>query len=229
MAFRRGDRYQLEMFPKSLDAQVEETDAVRVYDAFVDSLELGKLGLTVKEDAEGNPAYEPGMMLKLLLYGYSYGIRSSRRLERAVHHNIQFIWLMGGLKPDHKTISLFRQRNKTSLKKVFKQCVKLCIKLKVVSGNTLIVDGTKIRANAGNKQQFSRDQARKKIEDLERRISKMLNECDRIDRSERHDGSWIQLPEKRKFPAGAYLFQPGCTRYFLSIHFNGTGCICKNC
>ena len=195
MAVRRGDRYQVEMFPKSLDEQVDEADPVRVYDRFVDCLELETLGLKVKENAEGNPVYDPSSMLKLILYGYSYGIRSSRRLERAVYHNIQFMWLMGGLKPDHKTISLFRQRNKTTLKNVFKRCVQLCIKLGAVKGNTLIVDGTKMRANAGNKQQFSRPQARQKVDELNRRISKMLNECDRVDLTECNDDSWVKLPE----------------------------------
>ncbi|MDI6729882.1 MAG: transposase, partial [Thermodesulfovibrionales bacterium] len=60
----------------------------------------------------GNSAYDPKAMLKLVVYGYSYGIKGSRKLERAVHENLAFIWLMGGLKPDHKTISEFRKNNK---------------------------------------------------------------------------------------------------------------------
>ena len=82
-------------------------------------------------------------MLKLLIYGYSHGIRSSRKLERAVHHNVSFIWLTGGLKPDHKTIAEFRRKNKGPLKEVIKQCTRLCIKFNLIDGNTLFVDSTK--------------------------------------------------------------------------------------
>ena len=83
-------------------------------------------------------------MLKLLVYGYSYGVKGSRKLERECHHNLSFVWLMGGLKPDHKTIAEYRRRHKEALKKVLKQCVRLCIKLDLIAGNVLFVDGTKI-------------------------------------------------------------------------------------
>lgn len=79
-------------------------------------------------------------MVKLLIYGYSYGIPSSRKLERAIHHNVSFIWLMGGLKPDHKTIAEFRRKNKKAVKKVLRQCAKLCIELDLIAGNTLFID-----------------------------------------------------------------------------------------
>jgi hypothetical protein len=86
-------------------------------------------------------------MLKLLVYGYSYGIRSSRKLERETHYNLSFIWLSGGLKPDFKTIAEFRRNNKAALANVLKQCARLCMKLGLIEGNTLFVDGSKIRAN----------------------------------------------------------------------------------
>ena len=68
-------------------------------------------------------------MLKLLVYGYSYGVRSRRKREREAHYNLSFLWLTGGRKPDHKTIAEFRRRNKKALQKVLKQCVRFCIKL----------------------------------------------------------------------------------------------------
>lgn len=66
-------------------------------------------------------------MLKMLVYGYSYGVKSSRKLERETHNNLSFIWLMGGLKPDHKTIAEFRRNNKTALQKVLKQCARFYV------------------------------------------------------------------------------------------------------
>lgn len=90
-----------------------------------------------------NPnAYDPKVMLKLLVYGYSYGVRSSRKLEREANYNLSFIWLTGGLKPDHKTIAEFRRKNKIALQKVLKQSARLCLKLGLIEGNTLFVDGT---------------------------------------------------------------------------------------
>ena len=98
----------------------------------VEKVDLEELGITINDVKVGNPQYDPRAMVKLLLYGYSYGIRSSRKLERECHHNMSFIWLMGGLKPDHKTISEFRRKNKKALKKLLKLCAQVCIKLNLV-------------------------------------------------------------------------------------------------
>ena len=117
------------MLPPTIEEYVGEKDPVRVYDAFVEALDMGELGIEVDENKVGNSAYEPKAMLKLLIYGYSYGWRSSRKLERALHHNVSFMWLTGGLKPDHKTIANFRRENKEALKKVLEQCVRLCTDL----------------------------------------------------------------------------------------------------
>ena len=108
MAYLRGERGQTQLFPASLEEYVSADDPVRVYDAFVDQLDLSALGIVVDEDQVGPPEFDPAAMLKLLIYGYAYGIRSSRKLERATHHNVSFMWLLGGLKPDHKTIARFR-------------------------------------------------------------------------------------------------------------------------
>jgi Transposase and inactivated derivatives len=148
MAYRYGNREQFGLFPQSIEDYVSKEDPVRVYDAFVESVDFGQLGIDIDEHQVGNSEYDPKSMLKLLVYGYSYGVKGSRKLERECHHNLSFIWLMGGLKPDHKTIAEFRRRHKKALKQVLKQCVRLCIKLDLIAGNVLFVDGTKIRANA---------------------------------------------------------------------------------
>ena len=95
MAYRYGHREQMELFPQTIEDYVDPDDPVRAYDAFVEALDLDELGITLDEKQIGNPEYHPRAMLKLLTFGYSYGIRSSRKLERAVYHNLAFIWLMG--------------------------------------------------------------------------------------------------------------------------------------
>ncbi|MFC1677660.1 transposase, partial [Planctomycetota bacterium] len=109
------------LFPQSIDEYIPQDAPVRAYDVFVDSLNFAELGIQLEPYKVGCPQYDPKIMLKLLLYGYSYGVRSSRKLEREAHYNLSFIWLTGGLKPDHKTIAEFRRNNKASLRKVLKQ------------------------------------------------------------------------------------------------------------
>ena len=157
MAYRYGDRKQRTLFPQSIDEYIPQEAPVRAYDVFVDSLDFNELGIKLEPHKVGCPQYDPKIMLKLLLYGYSYGVRSSRKLEREGHYNLSFIWLTGGLKPDHKTIAEFRKNNKVSLRKVLKQCARICVKLDLIEGNTLFVDGTKIRANASIKNSWTKE------------------------------------------------------------------------
>src|SRR5512138_1809499 len=110
MAYRYGNRRQRTLLPTSIEEYVPKDAPVRVYDTIVDRLDLAGLGLREEPGKEGCPQYDPRAMLKLLVYGYSYGVRSSRKLERECHYNLAFIWLTGGLKPDHKTIAEFRRR-----------------------------------------------------------------------------------------------------------------------
>lgn len=115
MAYRYGDRCQMTLLPKSIEQYIPEDDPVRAYDAFVEALDFKELGIRIEPNNVGNSQYDPKAMLKLYVYGYSYGVKSSRKLERASHHNLSFIWLMGGLKPDHKTIAELRQKNKKAI------------------------------------------------------------------------------------------------------------------
>ena len=157
MAYRYGDRRQKMLFPQSIDEYIPQDAPVRAYDVFVDALDFDQLGIQIEPDKVGCPQYDPKIMLKLLVYGYSYGVRSSRKLERETHYNLSFIWLSGGLKPDFKTIAEFRRNNKAALANVLKQCARLCIKLGLIEGNTLFVDGSKVRANASINSSWNED------------------------------------------------------------------------
>ena len=202
MAYRYGNRPQTQLFPPSIEEYISEDDPVRVYDAFVDALDFTDLGLLLETNKVGCPQYDPGAMLKLFVYGYSYGVRSSRKLERAVHHNLSFIWLMGGLKPDHKTIAEFRKNHKKVIVQVLKQCARLCMKLGLVEGNTLFVDGTKMRGNASISRTWTEKRCERYLKKVDARIESILNECERIDAQEQTASSLVELQAELKTRTG---------------------------
>ena len=197
MAYRCGkDRAQMMVMPPTLDQYVSQDNPVRAYDAFVNALDFKKLGIDLDDRKVGNSEYDPRTMLKLLLYGYSYGVKSSRKLEREVHHNLSFIWLMKQLKPDHKTIAEFRRKNKEGLKKALTLCAKLCLNLGLIEGNVLFVDGTKLRANAGKANLHREKWYRDQLEEIEKRIKHILDECEQVDQNEFQCESIVKMPKE---------------------------------
>jgi len=205
MPYIVGDRQQGLLLPECMDDYVGEADPVRVYDAFVEQLDFAQLAIAIDPHRVGHPEFDPHAMLKLLIYGYSYGIRSSRKLERATHHNLSFIWLMGGLKPDHKTIARFRRNNCDALRNVLRQCARLCIKLGLIEGNTLFLDGTKIKANASMKHTWTAERCGKALRDIDRRIEEILDECEAADAGEEQQPSLVarhqELRDQRQMKA----------------------------
>lgn len=197
MAYRCGkDRGQMMVLPPTVDQYVSPENPVRAYDMFVDLLDLKELGIDLDDRKIGNSQYHPRAMLKLLLYGYSYGVKSSRKLEREVQNNLSFIWLMKQLKPDHKTIAEFRRKNKAALKKALTQCAKLCLKLELIDGNVLFVDGTKLRANAGKSNHHSEKWHQTKLEELDKKIQQLMDECEQADKDESQCGSLVTVPKE---------------------------------
>jgi len=193
MAYRYGDRFQLGLFPRSIEEYVAPSDPVRAYDAFVEALDFNALGIEIDPNQVGNSEYDPKAMLKLFVYGYSYGTKTTRKLERETYHNLSFIWLMGGLKPDHKTIAEFRRKNKGALKKVLKQCARMCLKLDLIAGNVLFVDGTKIRANAARAQTHDQAYYEQHLSEIDRHIEQLVEECEKIDEMEEGQKSWVEM------------------------------------
>jgi transposase len=196
MAYIYGERTQAQLLPSSIEDYIPADDPVRAYDAFVEQIDLDRLGIRLDPDQVGHPEFDPRAMLKLLVYGYSYGILSSRKLERATHHNLSFIWLTGGLKPDHKTIARFRRDHRDALKNLLKQCAHLCIRLGLIEGNTLFVDGTTIRANASIKNVWNPERCQKTLDEIDQRIESLLKECDHIDQTEHAQPSWVRMDQE---------------------------------
>jgi transposase len=196
MAYRYGERRQTILFPQSIDEYIPQDSPVRAYDAFVDALDFDQLGIRIEPDKVGCPQYDPKIMLKLLVYGYSYGVRSSRKLEREINYNLSFIWLAGGLKPDFKTIAEFRRNNKTPLTNVLKQCVRLCMKLSLIEGNTLFADGSKIRANASINSSWDQERCTKRLEKINTRIAEILSECEQADQNESDEAPLVKMKKE---------------------------------
>ena len=193
MAYRYGQRRQGVLFPASIEDYVSAEAPVRVYDAIIDALDLELLGFEVDPHKVGCPQYDPRVMLKLLVYGYSYGVRSSRKLERECHNNISFIWLMGVLKPDHKTIAEFRRGNKKALSKVLREVARLCLRLDLIEGNTLFVDGSRIRANASISNSWTKEKCQRRLKKIDKRIAEILEECENVDQREAACGSFVKV------------------------------------
>ena len=194
MAFTMSNRQQHIIFPPSIEDYVPTDAPVRVYDAFVEALDLTTLGIDLNPNPHGG-AYEyyPKDLIKLLIYGVSYGIRSSRKLERACNDNVSFMWILGGLKPDFRTIARFRVMNKDAIKKILKECVRLCMKMDLIEGNVLFVDGSKFRADASINNTFNKERCEKYILKIEERIDQLMDELDTTDAQEAHEESLIQI------------------------------------
>ncbi len=111
-------RTQSTLFPEALDDYITEENSVKVIDVFIDNLDLSHLGFKTIPADTGRPAYYPGTMLKLYVYGYLNRIQSSRRLEREADRNVELMWLLGRLAPDFKTIADFRKDNTKGIRLV---------------------------------------------------------------------------------------------------------------
>jgi transposase len=194
MAYKCNNRMQRILFPPLIEDYVTAEDPVRLYDAFVDSLDFESLGLSL-EPKGGADEYYPKEMLKLIIYGSSYGIHSSRKLERACHHNISFKWLMGNLTPQYRTIARFRSKHKEAIRKVLKQCVHICMKLDLIEGNTLFTDGSKFRANASISNTWTKESCEQYIRKIEKKIDQYIDESERIDAEEDQQESMIKIKQ----------------------------------
>ncbi|MDI1240018.1 MAG: IS1182 family transposase [Polaromonas sp.] len=186
MGHRRGEgRRQAALFPVMLDELVSEDSLVRVVDAWVASLELKALGFgKAQAQVLGAPPYDPADLLKLYIWGYLSAVRSSRALERECRRNVECMWLLGRLAPDHKTIAEFRRTNTHALVAACAVFVQFARTQRLIAGNTVAIDGSKIRAVASRKavmdQQALGEQARHNAQQIEQYLQ-MLDAQDRQD------------------------------------------------
>jgi transposase len=180
-----ADRGQSTLLPECLDEWIDESNPVRAVDAFVDALDLGKLGFEgVVPEVTGRPSYHPSALLKLYIYGYLNRVQSSRRLEREAGRNLEVIWLLGRLVPDDKTIADFRKDNGSAIRKVCAQFVALCRDLGLLSKASVAIDGSKFKAVNNRDRNFTRAKVERRRAQLEESVARYLSQLDTADLQE---------------------------------------------
>jgi transposase len=165
------DRNQTYLFPVSLDESIGQDNEVRLIDVFVDSLDLSGLGFKHEFGENGRPAYHPGDLLKLYMYGYMNKTRSSRDLETECRRNIEVMWLLGMLKPDHNTISNFRRDNPKAIKKVFRETVRVARHFNLIGGTLIAGDSTKLRAQNSKKNNYNQKKIDRHLAYIENKLA----------------------------------------------------------
>ena len=178
-------REQITLMPECVDDYINEDNAVRVIDIYIDRLDMNALGFTKVELCEtGRPPYAPQDLLKLYLYGYMNRIRSSRRLETETKRNVEVMWLLKKLSPDHKTISRFRSENCKALKGVFRDFVKMCVGLGLYGRELAAIDGSKFKAVNSTDCNLSVKELNERIKRLNARIDEYLQQMNEADKAE---------------------------------------------
>jgi len=167
----------------SLDQAIDQDNEIRLIDLFVGSLTLSDFGFKMDFIENGRPAYHPSDLLRLFLYGYLNRVRSSRQLEKECKRNLEEMWLMRGLVPDHNTIANFRKDNPKAIQKVFRATVQLAKHFDLIGGKLIAGDSTKMRAQNSKKNNFNQ----KKIERHIAYIDSKLEEYSGILESEDGD------------------------------------------
>lgn len=200
MAFKKGiDRSQVLLFPESLDEYVSEDSPVRLIDAFVENLDMVSLKFQRVEPEEmGRPSYDPKDLLKVLIYGYFYGARSSRRMERECKVNVEVMWLTGKLTPDHNTLSEFRKRNIKCMKPMFREFNKFCLKMDMFKLEYVSIDGSKFRAVNSKDRNFTLSKLDDRLKRLDIHIEEYLAALEESDGEEGRKLSREELEEKLK-------------------------------
>jgi transposase len=175
------DRKQTCLFPVSLEDAIDQDNSVRAIDQFVDQLDLATLGFRQDYMENGPPAYHPSILLKLYIYGYMNRVRSSRQLEKECRRNIEVMWLLESLAPDHNTISNFRKDNAKSIKNVFFAAVEIARNFGLIGATLIAGDSTKFRAQNSKKNNFNQKKIHRHIDYIDNKL-KQYNKA--LDQSE---------------------------------------------
>jgi transposase len=179
------DRRQGVFLPEYLDEYVSEENPVRVIDVFVAALDLRALGFSgVVPEATGRPAYHPGVLLKIYVYGYINQIASSRRLEREAQRNVEMMWLAQRLAPDFKTIADFRKDNGPAIRATCRRFIDLCRRLDLFSHAVAAIDGSKFKAVNARDKNFTKAKLKKRMDQVEASIERYMAALETADRQE---------------------------------------------
>ena len=176
-------RHQLRI--SSLEDAISPDNQVRFIDAFVSFVDLSKLGFSVQTlQKEGRPSYNSRVFLKIYLYGYLGGIRSSRKLEKECFRNIEMQWLLEDIRPNYHSISDFRKNNPVALKNLFKLFVSFLKDADLIGCETIAIDGTKSRAHNSKKANFNQKKIDQHLEYIETKTQEYLDALEQNDTKE---------------------------------------------
>lgn len=166
-------RQQEILLPARVEEYVSQNNIVRAIDAYVNTLDAHELGFKHSQSAmkAGQPPYNPLALLKLYLYGYLQGIRSSRKIERETCRNLEVMWLIEGLRPSYKTIANFRKDNSSALRLVNRDFILLCKELSLLGGEEVAVDGTYLNADTSKDNIYTENKLNTQLERLEKKIA----------------------------------------------------------
>lgn len=176
-------RHQMRI--SSLEDTISPDNSVRFIDAFVSFLDLSKLGFSVQIlNKEGRPSYNSPVFIKIYLYGYLNGLRSSRKLEKECYRNIEMQWLLEDIRPNYHSISDFRKNNSLALKNLFKLYVVFLKDADLIGCETIAIDGTKSRAHNSKKANFNQKKIDQHLEYIEIKTQEYLNALEENDTKE---------------------------------------------
>ena len=182
--FRPFSPDQVLLLPPSLDDWLPAEHLARFVAELVDEhLDLSRIHAAYTE-GRGAPPFDPRLMVRLLIYGYTTGVRSSRAIEKRCVDDVPFRWLAAGAAPDYRSIARFRKRHLSALAQLFLQALKLCQAAGMVSLGRVALDGTKVRANASKRKAMSYARLTDKEKILAEEVSALMAEAQRIDDAE---------------------------------------------
>src|SRR5436190_8692308 len=178
-------RGQSVLFPRSLDEYIDENNAVRAIDAFIEYLPFAELGFVRGEPAEtGRPGYDPRVMLGIFIWGHLNRVRASRHLEQECGRNVELMWLSGQLQPDFKTLCRFRQENGEAINRVLVQFRLWCQGAELFGNELVAIDGSKFKAVNSTARNVTQGRLAKQIEREKQAVAQYLAELQAADEQE---------------------------------------------
>lgn len=191
--FRPTNREQGFLMPPDMKEWIPEGDLVWFVIDAVKQIDLGSFYRKYRQDGKGNTAYEPSMMVTLLIYAYCMGVRSSRKIERLCQMDVGFRVIAGNQGPDHSTVCRFRQKNRKQIGELFTQILRLCAEAGLVKLGLVALDGVKIKAQAALS-------SNRGLSSIEKEVEKILLEAEQVDTDEDElygkDNRGDELPEE---------------------------------
>jgi transposase len=198
--FRDCNLNQQLLLPVSLHDWLPEGHLARFVAEVVEALDLSPIYATYERgDGRGLAAYDPRMMVRVLIYGYCRGVASSRRIERATYEDVGFRYLAADQHPDHDTIANFRKEHLAALSQLFVQVLRLCQQAGMVKLGHVALDGTKVKANASKHKAMSYERMEEAEKKLEAEVKALLEEAARVDAEE--DGKYGKGKRGDELPA----------------------------